>query len=111
MSLIAGDTFRAAAVEQLRVWGERSAVRRFAGADGCDSAGLCFDGLKRGRKAGDDVVFVDTAGRLQNKNGLMDELKKVVKVMQKSYSRCAARNLADRRCDDRAKRFVASGNV
>ncbi len=58
-------------------------MRVFAGADGCDSAGLCFDGLKEAVKAGDDVVFVDTAGRLQNKNGLMDELKKVVKVMQK----------------------------
>lgn len=83
VSLIAGDTFRAAAVEQLRVWGERSGVRVFAGADGCDSAGLCFDGLKEALRAGDDVVFIDTAGRLQNKNGLMDELKKVVKVMQK----------------------------
>ncbi len=83
VSLIAADTFRAAAVEQLKVWGERSKVRVFAGEDGCDSAGLCFDGLKEALVKGDDVVFVDTAGRLQNKNGLMDELKKIVRVMQK----------------------------
>ena len=83
VSLIAGDTFRAAAVEQLRAWGERAGVRVFAGADGCDSAGLCFDGLQKAMAEDDDVVFVDTAGRLQNKSGLMDELKKMVRVMQK----------------------------
>lgn len=83
MSLIAADTFRAAAVEQLKVWGTRSGVRVFAGENGCDSAGLCFDGLKEAVAKGDDVVFVDTAGRLQNKSGLMDELRKIVRVMQK----------------------------
>lgn len=83
VSLIAGDTFRAAAVEQLQVWGERSKVRVFAGANGCDSAGLCYDGLRKAIDVGDDVVFIDTAGRLQNKAGLMDELKKIVRVMQK----------------------------
>ena len=80
---IAADTFRAAAVEQLKVWGTRSGVRVFAGENGCDSAGLCFDGLKEAVAKGDDVVFVDTAGRLQNKSGLMDELRKIVRVMQK----------------------------
>lgn len=83
VSFIAADTFRAAAVEQLKVWGERSKIRVFSGENGCDSAGLCYDGLNAAVKAGDDVVFIDTAGRLQNKNGLMDELKKIVRVIKK----------------------------
>lgn len=83
VSFIAGDTFRAAAVEQLKVWAECLNIRVFAGPDGCDSAGLCYDGLNAAVKNGDDVVFIDTAGRLQNKSGLMDELKKIVRVIQK----------------------------
>ena len=83
VSMIAADTFRAAAVEQLKIWAERSNIRLFSGPDGCDSAGLCYDGLNAAIKNGDDVVFIDTAGRLQNKSGLMDELKKIVRVMQK----------------------------
>ncbi|MBR1648802.1 MAG: signal recognition particle-docking protein FtsY [Alphaproteobacteria bacterium] len=83
VSFIAADTFRAAAVEQLQVWGERAGVKVFAGDCGCDSAGLCYDGLEQAIKNGDDVVFIDTAGRLQNKNGLMDELKKIVRVIKK----------------------------
>ncbi len=83
VSCIAGDTFRAAAVEQLKEWGARAKVRVFCGAPNCDSAGLCYDGLNAAIKADDDVVFIDTAGRLQNKNGLMDELKKIVRVIQK----------------------------
>ena len=83
VSLIAADTFRAAAVEQLKVWGERSNVRVFAGENGCDSAGLCYDGLVQAIKNDDDIVFIDTAGRLQNKNGLMDELKKINRVIKK----------------------------
>lgn len=83
VSMIAADTFRAAAVEQLKIWAERSNIRMFNGPDGCDSAGLCYDGLNAAIKNGDDVVFIDTAGRLQNKRGLMDELKKIVRVMQK----------------------------
>ena len=83
VSLIAADTFRAAAVEQLKVWGERSNVRVFAGENGCDSAGLCYDGLAQAIKNNDDIVFIDTAGRLQNKNGLMDELKKINRVIKK----------------------------
>ncbi|MBR6356197.1 MAG: signal recognition particle-docking protein FtsY [Alphaproteobacteria bacterium] len=86
VSFIAGDTFRAAAVEQLKVWAERLNIRVFSGPDGCDSAGLCYDGLNAAVKNGDDVVFIDTAGRLQNKSGLMDELKKIVRVMQKVIS-------------------------
>lgn len=83
VSLIAADTFRAAAVEQLKVWGERAKVRVFSGENGCDSAGLCFDGLKEAIEQKDDVVFIDTAGRLQNKSGLMEELKKMVRVIKK----------------------------
>ena len=83
VSLIAADTFRAAAVEQLKVWGERSNVRVFSGENGCDSAGLCYDGLAQAIKNDDDIVFIDTAGRLQNKNGLMDELKKINRVIKK----------------------------
>lgn len=83
ISLIAGDTFRAAAVEQLQVWGKRSNIRVFAGKQGCDAAGLCFDGLKEAQNQGDDIVFIDTAGRLQNKANLMEELKKVVRVIKK----------------------------
>lgn len=83
VSFIAGDTFRAAAVEQLKAWANRFNIRVFSGSDGCDSAGLCYDGLNAALKNGDDVVFIDTAGRLQNKSGLMDELKKIVRVIQK----------------------------
>lgn len=83
ISLIAGDTFRAAAVEQLQIWGIRNQVRVFKGEHGCDAAGLCFDGLQKALEIGDDIIFIDTAGRLQNKAGLMDELKKVVRVIQK----------------------------
>lgn len=83
ISLIAGDTFRAAAVEQLKVWGERNNVRVFSGAQGCDAAGLCFDGLSAAMEAGDDIVFIDTAGRLQNKTNLTEELKKIIRVIQK----------------------------
>lgn len=83
VSFIAADTFRAAAVEQLSVWGERNNLRVYSGAAGCDSAGLCYDGLKEAQKQGDDIVFIDTAGRLQNKKGLMEELQKVVRVVKK----------------------------
>ena len=83
VSFIAADTFRAAAVEQLKIWGERANIRVFSGANGCDSAGLCYDGLNAAVKNGDDIVFIDTAGRLQNKAGLMAELQKIVKVIQK----------------------------
>ena len=83
ISLIAGDTFRAAAVEQLEIWGQRNNIRVHKGANGCDAAALCFDGLTEAIKQVDDIVFIDTAGRLQNKTGLMDELKKIVKVIKK----------------------------
>lgn len=83
ISVIAADTFRAAAVEQLKIWADRSDIRLFSGPDGCDSAGLCYDGINQAIKQKDDIVFIDTAGRLQNKANLMEELKKIVRVIQK----------------------------
>lgn len=83
ISLIAGDTFRAAAVEQLKIWGERNGVRVYSGAPNCDAAGLCFDGLTEAVRQGDEIVFIDTAGRLQNKSNLTEELKKVIRVIKK----------------------------
>ena len=83
ISLIAGDTFRAAAVEQLKVWGARNQVRVYSAAQGSDAAGLCFDGLTEAIKQGDDIVFIDTAGRLQNKTNLTEELKKIIRVIKK----------------------------
>ena len=83
VSMIAGDTFRAAAVEQLQVWGKRCGVRVFAKETGADAASVAYEGLQEAVKCGNDVVFIDTAGRLQNKAGLMEELKKVVRVIKK----------------------------
>jgi len=81
--LVAGDTFRAATVEQLRVWGERIGCPVVSGADGADPAGLAFDALKRAREQSADVLLIDTAGRLHNKADLMAELAKVVRVLRK----------------------------
>ena len=81
--LAAGDTFRAAAIEQLKVWGERTGTPVLARGQGSDAAGLAFDALKEARERGVDVLMVDTAGRLQNKAGLMAELEKIVRVMRK----------------------------
>lgn len=79
--LAAGDTFRAAAVEQLKVWGERLGVPVISGREGADAAGLAFTAMEEARASGRDVLLVDTAGRLQNKAGLMDELAKVRRVL------------------------------
>ncbi len=79
--LVAGDTFRAAAIEQLRIWAERLDVPIIAGKEGGDAASLVFEGVKRGTAIGTDVLIVDTAGRLQNKAGLMDELAKIRRVL------------------------------
>ena len=79
--LAAGDTFRAAAVEQLGVWAERLDVDIFAGEDGCDAAGLVFDAVKQATAMGTDVLIVDTAGRLHNRRELMDELAKIKRVL------------------------------
>ena len=83
LRLAAGDTFRAAAIEQLKIWGERSRVPVVAGEQGADAAGLAFRALEESRAAGDDLLLIDTAGRLHNKTLLMDELAKVVRVLKK----------------------------
>lgn len=81
--IAAGDTFRAAAVEQLRVWADRANARFLSRGPGADAAGLAFDAVTEARADGIDVVLIDTAGRLQNKSGLMDELAKIVRVLKK----------------------------
>jgi fused signal recognition particle receptor len=81
--LAAGDTFRAAAIDQLNIWGGRSGASVIAREPGADAAGLAFDALTQARGEGVDVLLVDTAGRLQNKAVLMDELQKIVRVMKK----------------------------
>lgn len=81
--LAAGDTFRAAAVEQLKVWGERTGCPVIARDTGSDAASLAFEALTEAKEAGVDVLLVDTAGRLHNKAGLMQELQKVVRVLGK----------------------------
>lgn len=81
--VVAGDTFRAAAVEQLKVWAERSGARFMSRATGADAAGLAYDAVETARAEGFDVVLIDTAGRLQNKSHLMDELLKIVRVLKK----------------------------
>jgi len=83
VTLAAGDTFRAAAIEQLKIWGERTGAAVVARGTGADSAGLAFDALKEARANGSDVLLIDTAGRLQNKQALMDELEKVIRVLRK----------------------------
>lgn len=81
--LAAGDTFRAAATEQLQIWGERNNISVVAQGHGADSASVIFDAFESARAKGIDVLIADTAGRLHNKSNLMEELKKVKRVMQK----------------------------
>jgi fused signal recognition particle receptor len=81
--LAAGDTFRAAAIDQLSVWGGRSGAPVIARAPGADAAGLAYDALTEARGEAIDVLLIDTAGRLQNKAVLMEELEKIVRVMKK----------------------------
>ncbi|MBI2253482.1 MAG: signal recognition particle-docking protein FtsY [Proteobacteria bacterium] len=81
--LAAGDTFRAAAVEQLKIWGERAQVPVIARGEGADPAGLAFDALTEAKAKNIDLLLIDTAGRLQNKAGLMEELAKIVRVIKK----------------------------
>jgi fused signal recognition particle receptor len=81
--LAAGDTFRAAAVSQLKIWGERSHSPVISGAEGADSAGLAFEALEKARAQKTDILLIDTAGRLHNKNDLMQELAKLVRVLKK----------------------------
>jgi fused signal recognition particle receptor len=81
--VVAGDTFRAAAVEQLQVWAERAGASFLSGPTGADAAGLAFDAVAKAKAEGFDVVLIDTAGRLQNKQDLMLELTKMVRVLRK----------------------------
>src|SRR5256714_12419776 len=81
MQLTSGDTCRDAAIEQLQIWGGRVGAPVIAGKEGGDAAGIVFDGLKQATATGEDVLIVDTAGRLQNKLHLMDELAKIRRVL------------------------------
>ncbi|MDC7789098.1 signal recognition particle-docking protein FtsY [Rhodoplanes sp. TEM] len=81
--LAAGDTFRAAAIEQIKIWGARTRSPVIAGTQGADAAGLAYEALETARGENADVLIVDTAGRLQNKTALMGELEKIVRVMRK----------------------------
>jgi fused signal recognition particle receptor len=81
--MAAGDTFRAAAVEQLKIWGERTGATVIAREAGADAAGLAFDAFEDARRHGADVLLIDTAGRLHNKTDLMAELQKIVRVLKK----------------------------
>jgi fused signal recognition particle receptor len=83
VTLVAGDTFRAAAVEQLKIWGERTKSPVVSRDQGADPAGLAFDALAEAKKRGDDLLLIDTAGRLQNKTDLMAELAKIVRVLRR----------------------------
>jgi len=81
--IVAGDTFRAAADEQLKVWGDRAGAPVMSGKKGADAAGLVFDAIERAKREDYDVLMIDTAGRLQNRTELMDELAKIVRVIKK----------------------------
>jgi fused signal recognition particle receptor len=81
--LAAGDTFRAAAVEQLKIWGERSGCPVIARSNGADAAGLAFDAVQDAQTSGANILMIDTAGRLQNRKDLMEELTKIVRVIRK----------------------------
>lgn len=81
--LAAGDTFRAAAIEQLQIWGERTGTEVISGTQGGDAAALAYQALETARAQGTDVLIIDTAGRLQNRTELMDELAKIVRVIRK----------------------------
>ena len=83
VTVAAGDTFRAAAIEQLRVWADRAKAQFVATKTGGDAAGLAFEALEKARANGSDILLIDTAGRLQNKAGLMAELEKIVRVIRK----------------------------
>ena len=83
VTLAAGDTFRAAAIEQLKVWAGRAGAEFVATKPGGDAAGLAFEALEKAKGAGSDILLIDTAGRLQNKAGLMAELEKIARVIKK----------------------------
>ena len=83
ISFVAADTFRAGATEQLCRWGYKLGIKTYTAAAGADAAGLVFDAVQKSQKDGTDLLFIDTAGRLQNRTDLMDELKKITRVIKK----------------------------
>lgn len=91
--LVAGDTFRAAAAEQLTIWGERSGCEVVRGAEGADPASVVFDGVRAGKARGVDAILIDTAGRLQTKSNLMEELKKIRRVIERELGAPPAETL------------------
>jgi fused signal recognition particle receptor len=91
--LVAGDTFRAAAAEQLAIWGQRSASELIRGAEGADPASVVFDGIRAAKARNVDVILVDTAGRLQTKTNLMEELKKIRRVVERELGEAPAETL------------------
>lgn len=91
--LVAGDTFRAAAAEQLAIWAQRTGSELVRGAEGADPAAVAFDGVKAGKARSMDVVIVDTAGRLQTKSNLMEELKKIRRVIEREIGAPPAETL------------------
>ena len=91
--LIAGDTFRAAAAEQLAIWAARSGSELVRGAEGADPASVVFDGLRAGKARAVDVILIDTAGRLQTKTNLMEELKKIRRVVERELGEPPAETL------------------
>lgn len=91
--LVAGDTFRAAAAEQLGIWAQRTGSELVRGAEGADPAAIAFDGIKAGTARHADVIIVDTAGRLQTKSNLMEELKKIRRVIERELGAPPAETL------------------
>ncbi len=91
--LIAADTFRAAAAEQLAIWAERSGADFVRGPEGADPAAVIFDGLQTGKARGADIILIDTAGRLQTKTNLMEELKKMRRIIERELGRAPAETL------------------
>ena len=105
--LAAGDTFRAAAIEQLKIWATRSGADFIAREAGADAAGLAFDAVRAAKQRGIDILLIDTAGRLQNRTELMEELEKIVRVIKKVDARRAACGAARARRHGRTERAVA----
>ncbi len=108
--LVAADTFRAAAIEQLEVWGQRTGVEMIKTKQGGDPSAVLFDGIRAAQARAIDVLIVDTAGRLHTKDNLMAELSKMRKNREPHHSQCAPRSLAGDGCDYRAE-WVAAGQA
>ena len=109
--LAAGDTFRAAAIEQLQIWGQRTGAPVMVRPAGADASGLAFDAVTQAKAEGRDVLIIDTAGRLQNRDELMSELEKIIRVIKKVDPEAPACDAFDARCDDRAECPQAGGNL